>query len=470
MISRKISEIPGPSKISIVVAILLIVPILSANYRHLCGSLSNNSELLPAFSTDDAQRIYSPDPKDSWNRIFNLLFTRTLKVRLSKEFPEGAPFTALSGPDIPFASPLYVSARVFDRFEDGDRAIEPLYPSFFSGGPQQLFKEPNYTNLANALTDALNESAMRSPVARALMQTDAWAAYDVLYRTYQGVDEFAARKDRLLKLLAQFIRKIALSPEEIKQVPQNCAAGGRKHQIPEFFEPASGWIEYELMPLRLHDEAVAFRREARLFAKPIATPSDKTRFLQSLRAFTVNHPHEQKVPDNLEAVALVIENLLIDAQGEVVASPLIQDVQIRKFIRDKNGALVKAQVQEYELSRRKLLSDPSNSGFIEFDDDAAAFESAAGNDYGFATPFPLGRGAPLLVKLSSRCADCHGTEHTFLQSLAVHEFLVGRIKPPPSVAVLETNQDPHANYVIARKMARDDFKRLRADMRVEPGL
>jgi hypothetical protein len=75
-----------------------------------------------------------------------------------------------------------------------------------------------------------------------------------------------------------------------------------------------------------------------------------------------------------------------------------------------------------------------------------------------------------LVKLSSRCADCHGKEHTFLQSLAVHEFLVGRIKPPPSVAVLETNQDPHANYVIARKMARDDFKRLRADMRVEPGL
>ena len=48
-------------------------------------------------------------------------------------------------------------------------------------------------------------------------------------------------------------------------------------------------------------------------------------------------------------------------------------------------------------------------------------------------------------------------------SLAVHEFFVGTLKPIPTVRSLQINEDPHANYVIARKLARDDLKRLRDD-------
>jgi len=72
--------------------------------------------------------------------------------------------------------------RVFAQAEIGDRAIEPLYPSFFTAsGALQVLTEPRYSQLKQALIDALNERALRPPVARALMQSDAWAAYDTLF-------------------------------------------------------------------------------------------------------------------------------------------------------------------------------------------------------------------------------------------------------------------------------------------------
>jgi len=115
------------------------------------------------FSSDDPQSVYAADPNDSWNRIFQLLFTRTVKARLSSEFKEGAPFTRAEGMGVPA---LQISTRVFAQAEIGDRAIEPLYPSFFAPGALQVLTEPRYSQLKQALTDALNERALRPPVAR----------------------------------------------------------------------------------------------------------------------------------------------------------------------------------------------------------------------------------------------------------------------------------------------------------------
>src|SRR5579864_9103038 len=69
--------------------------------------------------------IYSTNPSDPWNKIFCFLFSRKLTVRLSSDFAEGAPFIDRSG--------RKVSARVFEMDETGDRAIDPLYPTFAVG-------------------------------------------------------------------------------------------------------------------------------------------------------------------------------------------------------------------------------------------------------------------------------------------------------------------------------------------------
>src|SRR5262249_23433816 len=124
------------------------------------------------------------------------------------------------------------------------------------------------------------------------------------------------------------------------------------------------------------------------------------------------------------------------------------------------------EIREYELSRRKLLSAPSGGGFVELNENSPSFTSASGNDYAFATSFPLGNvpaNPPLMVKLPSRCADCHGTDQTFLMSFAVHESPVGGIDVTPRVRILNVQHDEHAVYVIQSKMARDDFQSLRAD-------
>lgn len=108
-----------------------------------------------ALSKDEPQPLYADDPGDSWNRIFYHLFTRTVITRLSSEFREGAPFTSF--PIMGFSS-LDVSTSLFPRIESGDRAFDPLYPSFLSqAGPWQIVEEPHYSLFVRALDGALRE-------------------------------------------------------------------------------------------------------------------------------------------------------------------------------------------------------------------------------------------------------------------------------------------------------------------------
>ena len=71
-----------------------------------------------SLAKDEPQAVYAADPNDAWNRIFFCLFTRTVRTRLSDEFPEGKPFDTFQR--------MNVSRRSFERIESGDRAIEKV--------------------------------------------------------------------------------------------------------------------------------------------------------------------------------------------------------------------------------------------------------------------------------------------------------------------------------------------------------
>src|ERR1700693_3763535 len=188
------------------------------------GVSSNSSQgVQRSPTTDEPQPIYSKNPHDSWNRIFYCLFSRRLTFRYSNEFPEGAPFNP--APDFltsPSTHDLQVSTRVFDRFETGDRPIDPLYPidpqytSPFKGAGQ-ILTDPLYTQLTEALREAQNDSIERPALARALMQSDLWSAFDILdgYRS----KNLGEHRELLLGMLAQLIKKIALAPAEIQSLP-----------------------------------------------------------------------------------------------------------------------------------------------------------------------------------------------------------------------------------------------------------
>jgi hypothetical protein len=393
--------------------------------------------------------IFSAESNDSWNRIFTALFTRTVRTRLTDDFPDAAPFSAIKAMG---SGELRVSDRVFERLENGDRAIEPLYPSYLTSvGPLEVLHDQAYSELTAALTTALEEPENRSPLARALMQADVWAAHDILSRDYRFGDPLLReRRDALLSLLTQFVKKIALSSEEIRILPSNYAAAVAAQGLPDFFDATTEWIEVRWFDERLHDSAADFRRAARIFLKPAAQPQDQSAFVDELR--------RTPAIDKLDAVALVIQNLLIDSHGAVVPSPIIYQVQLRTFLKGEKGKFLKTELSQHELSRRLLLTNPNSGGLVASNEFASAYLPDAGNDFSFASLVHTrseGATASIASSLRRRCVACHSRDVRTLFTFTIHG-----VDPVPPARAVDVPDNEHARYVAERKAERQDFKAL----------
>src|SRR5438045_8799875 len=106
----------------------LLVIVIVAQVRSTYRSRQNLSESISVQSGSDLSLIYSADPNDSWNRIFQLLFSRTIQTRLGEDLTSQGPFTTMRAAMFP----MNVTARTEPVNEIGDRAIDPMYPSLFN--------------------------------------------------------------------------------------------------------------------------------------------------------------------------------------------------------------------------------------------------------------------------------------------------------------------------------------------------
>jgi hypothetical protein len=403
--------------------------------------------------TNEIQPVYAASPDDPWNQIFYCLFTRTIKARVSSEFQGCGPFATFS---VNFVVRMSLSTHSVQRVESGDRAVEPLYPLFppasHHGGPAELLAEPRFTQFKRALTQAVDEDTTRPTLARALMQSDAWAAFDILHRfctDNKEVDQ--TRYQQLEELLARLIRKLALTPGEIGALPDNYQAAVRLQDFPDLFAASGQWLEVERGQQRFHDRAADFRRAARVFVKPAVPPRDVQAFLSQLA-------DSRGKSAEVEAVALVMQLLLVDTNGQVMPTRLTYEVQLRTFLP---GPETKVNVNE--LSRRLLLKDPRSSRFESFRDKDPAYLRAAGNHYAFATPLNLAgtmddskSREPVLVSLRRSCVACH-------QEDAKHIVTFGPKQNPasaPPVKILSVSDNAHARFVAEAKTRRADFKAL----------
>jgi hypothetical protein len=401
----------------------------------------------------DVPRVYSADPADPWNRIFAILFTRTISAFETSEYPEAHATAPLPDPQSPFVR-LRVSTRTFEHDEVGDRAVEALYPSFITTrGVDYVLQERVRGALTQALEDAIGEKRTRPPLDRALMQSDLWSAFDRLdaRASARGDDRFRREgAAALTPLLAALIRKLALTPAEIAALPDTYAAARAETALPDVFAPDGEWVEVERGPHRLHDAEAQMRRASRVFVRPRAPASDETRFLDRLA---------QDPAREVSATALVMQTLLLDSRGRVVSSRLFTDVQERTLSRD-GDAVTAADVVEFELSRRMLRSEPARA-FLHFGAAAPAYLPLAGNDYGFATPARdrTGATAPILTTLRSRCAACHAPQGTGFMTFSFHTQPGAQ---PARVMRLREPNDVRALRVAAAKEERDDYKHLLA--------
>jgi hypothetical protein len=397
--------------------------------------------------------IYSRRVDDPWNRVFALLFTRSFQTRFTDEFAGRGPFELQREPlGAPAAR---VSTRTFDRFEDGDRAVDALYPAFLNLiGPREALHQPRFADVTNALNDALADRTVRTPLARALMQIDLWSAHDPLAMIasapHQDPEE-KARAAELSALLAKMIGRIALTPAEVAALPDNYEAARRSTPLPDLFRRGGEWLEVAWAQFHMHDADAAQRRFARVYMRPVSRPPDIAVFL---RIATREFPQT-----SFSAVALVMRAMVVDSRGHVAATPIASDVQIRAFTRAGGGTLLSTASTEYELSRRRILSDPASGGFLTFDDRSDAYLAVAGNDYGFATPAmgPPGETQPTIGTLRARCRQCHGGDGAHIMSFAVQDP-----ERLPAPRALPQPNDDRARAVAREKEARDDFKRLLA--------
>jgi hypothetical protein len=401
--------------------------------------------------------IYAKDPNDSWNRIFYYLFSRRFKARLSDDFPEGAPFAQFGqNSDTP------LSSRLFERTETGDRAIEPLYHPFPStpAGRRQLLVEPLYSGFVEAMQEALKETTARPALARALMQSDLWAAYDILQEPLFSEDRSAKldhRQQVVLDLLGRMIAKIALTRSEIKALPGNYAAAMVKYSLPDLFSRNSGWIEIQWFPNRTHDAVARYRHYTRIFIKPAHAPQDKQKFLDSMRDPYLN------ASSTLDGVALAMQSILIDSQGKLTPTRLTTDVQFRLFKKSDQGVFTKTEVRVCELSRKLMLTEPDSGGLTSEDGSSPTYRGG----YWFAQPsYPDGPsgelGPPILVKLATRCSRCHGEAAT---RLITFSFTVPPHSKAPTVRELDPAASEAADSALSNKNKSQVFRSLRAYFR-----
>ena len=124
-----------------------------------------------SLARDEPQPVYDPDPSHAWNRLFHLLFTRTLEVR--RGVVAGWPVFSAGDERMP------VSSRTVTRIEGGDGAIDPLYPSWVwlggipqgsAGGSEWILRDPRYAKLVRALEEVIATAPAQPTLPKALMQ------------------------------------------------------------------------------------------------------------------------------------------------------------------------------------------------------------------------------------------------------------------------------------------------------------
>ena len=402
------------------------------------------------------QPIYSADAADPWNRLFFLLFTRAVRARVIAD--GAAPFAAGD-------ERLRVSDRSVTRIESGDRAIDPLYPSwtwmgsasfdFAPGEPWRILRDAQSSQVRAALEGVRRTAGSRTPMARALMQADLWSVHDMLHALTVARGIAPAWRDRvdraseLRPLVVSTMRALALTREEIARLPDTYRAAMKALTLPDLTAREGGWIEFRWFPTRSHYSAAEFRRASRVFLKPRGTPPNPAAFLDAFR----ERPGDDR--GTLDSVALLTQLMLVARDGTVMPSPIAYEVQLRgNAARTRDG-----DTPQYELSRRRLLSSPATGGLVPFAATAAVYMPMAGNDLSFATP-PRLDGDPVVAPLSTRCAACHGG--TGVGHIVTFSMTTGPGVAIPHVEQLNSAANPHAGSVAAKKMGQESYKALRA--------
>lgn len=323
----------------------------------LLGANSSSVDMIRASSPSPHVALYDPDPAHLWNRLHAALLIRE------------------------------------DR--NGNLYGEDSPDPFLWGSTKHLLEPESHRRAIRALDEFLQNHAERliqDPVKRAVLQHDLWAVFDwsaARQPEHLGEPAYKAERHELQVRLAEVMRRVALTREQIKALPDNYAQAVASGDFAKDFNPAqpeqtflpSGlfqqhgpWVQIqharnELVAAPRHVSAISGRSQFLIF---ISMPGGRQAvydYYQRIRQ--VPNPWLQQVSASGEmklnpaiprlpvgtTIIMMREMMLIDNQGNLVPATLT-DTSILLTTTAGKTESAKTGIQYYEvrLSRRQLFA------------------------------------------------------------------------------------------------------------------
>jgi hypothetical protein len=410
------------------------------------ASLKGNAQSQPQ-SAPPTAAIYASDPDQIWDRLFRLFYVR----------------------------------HTSDGQQYGGDELDP----YLWGQTKYLLSGSSHDEALKLLDEFLrqhSERAVTDPLRRALFQRDLLAIYDWLSLPR---DEQTEGRSDLQKRVTEIIRRLALSKDQVRKLPDNYEDAVRAHVFSttydsadpqhsflpaDLFDPKGSWVclgEQQGRPVA--SDHLEFFDGRSIFLVFFQVPGGRKKtldYLAKLRdvpktwganpdllpylregqadlAGLVPYPEPPQFPIGTR-MALVRQIVLIDSDGNPRRTNLTESVQIRVYRAihfDLGGTGTHSQdFFEFRISREGLLSGHAGGlraivpGEKEF-----PFFRAHGNDV-FESEGEKPESEEGIVLLT--CSSCHEFAgiHSFI-SYSRHRFGAGVGTPPK---LIESNPDREA--------------------------
>ena len=390
----------------------------------------------PSWSADSAPppSIYDPRPNHLWNRLHAAIFIR---------------------PDIPS------TVRVPDALDP------PLW--YHTSYPLAQPSHERIVKLLDEFLETHGEHLIQDPVKRAILARDLWWVFDWSVERQPEYDHettYEKEKQELQSRIAEVMRRIALTPEEIRALPSNyklAVASGqfakeydpthpeRPFLPPDLFDANSPWVQLSgngtsMEPVAISHARAFSRSTFLIFMRLPAGRKATFDYLLTLWDFpqpwlprpdderheqTMVNPALPQFPAGTE-VALLRQMMLFDNQGTIAATPITESVQIRVYRKiaeiDRLHAATMAEAMhssgqdfyQIRLSRPQLFAGHAGGlRATERDEKEFAMFGFFGADEGEPRQYmSLDKYQPVLQS----CFTCHS--HAGIDSLNSRERLL----------------------------------------------
>lgn len=384
---------------------------------------SNGGTLVMAASPEAATTtLYDSDPKHLWNRVHRALHIPTVLEDDAEHY----------------------AVRTIDPNDLDPFLWYPQHPDLLSG--------PAYREAIAVLDEFLDkrgEGLVQDALKRVFLQRDLWTLFDwsadLGWQNLDQKEQFVSERRELQTRLSQAIPRLALSANEIANLPDNYAAAVKSNRYPAQFHtdrqsaaylPADLWAPQGPWVLlgssaggHLSGDHVSFFGGRSNFAIFLRLPEgrDQTlKYLHQLSDWQRTGPTTVKdvpqVPANTQ-VALARRTAVIDDRGEIQPTPLTELIQLRVVHDPSKSEQPDAQsFLQFRLRREQLLAGKAE-GLSAVPDDEREWDYL----------FNLGRSGlarGVMLPIKSACNACHGnapgirTMRSFGQGSLQNEWIV----------------------------------------------